>query len=374
MQYDFILRGGRVMDPANGLDEVTDIAVADGRIAAVGDITGNGHVREWDVRGCMVTPGLIDIHGHVIPLSTFGVHADSVCFPYGVTGIADGGGCGAARYETARPALAFLRSGVKVFLNVAATGLDTFDEDITPEHIPEAQIMQLFRKYPEELAGLKIRVGRETTKGQGLRPLAAACSLGAKLQKPVMVHCTNPEEPMSVLLGILQTGDIATHVYHGDGHTIACEDGLSAALDAKKRGVIFDSGDANGFHFSFEVFRKALELGLTPDVISTDMTRDYIMNTHTHVLPSVMARMEAFGLSRMEVLRAVTCTPAKILGFADGTGTLTPGARADIAVWRDIPVDKTNYDRFGGSVTIRHLPSCVLTLLAGQPVWRAVDF
>jgi N-acyl-D-aspartate/D-glutamate deacylase len=67
--WDLVLRGGRVIDPESGLDALRDVAIAAGRIAAVGTgLTtrgGRGHV---DVAGQVVTAGFIDLHSHVSDL------------------------------------------------------------------------------------------------------------------------------------------------------------------------------------------------------------------------------------------------------------------------------------------------------------------
>jgi dihydroorotase len=60
-----LIRGGRVIDPAQNLDTVTDVLIQDGKIAEIGDgIGGPPGTKEIDARGKIVTPGLIDVHVH----------------------------------------------------------------------------------------------------------------------------------------------------------------------------------------------------------------------------------------------------------------------------------------------------------------------
>ena len=65
--FDLVLRGGHVIDPANGRDGVADVAIAGAKIARVGPDLDAGGAREVDASGLYVTPGLIDIHVHVYP-------------------------------------------------------------------------------------------------------------------------------------------------------------------------------------------------------------------------------------------------------------------------------------------------------------------
>lgn len=63
MKYDVVLKGGYLFDPKNGVKEVMDIAIQDGKVA---DLSKNlSGKKEWDVSGKMIFPGVIDMHVHV---------------------------------------------------------------------------------------------------------------------------------------------------------------------------------------------------------------------------------------------------------------------------------------------------------------------
>ena len=80
-KYDLVLRGGRVICPASGIDGVRDVAIRDCRIAAVAEtILQSSATETIDVSGKLVLPGLIDTHGHVYQYVTgrFGLNPDMV--------------------------------------------------------------------------------------------------------------------------------------------------------------------------------------------------------------------------------------------------------------------------------------------------------
>ena len=60
-----LIRGGRVIDPANGVDKVADVLIADGKIAAVGENLTDAEAKVYDAAGKVVAPGFIDMHCHL---------------------------------------------------------------------------------------------------------------------------------------------------------------------------------------------------------------------------------------------------------------------------------------------------------------------
>src|SRR6204780_3565021 len=93
--FDLILRGGRVICPASGIDGVKDVGVRDGTIAAIEDHIIESAARQVvDVGGKLVLPGLIDTHAHVYQYVSgrFGLNPDMVGVRSGVTTVIDQGG------------------------------------------------------------------------------------------------------------------------------------------------------------------------------------------------------------------------------------------------------------------------------------------
>ena len=93
MKYDLLLKGGTVIDAAQGLNTVCDVAITDGTIAAIEtDIPERTATQTVSVKDKYVTPGLIDIHTHVYyGVTTWGIRADAVCPTAGTTTVVDAG-------------------------------------------------------------------------------------------------------------------------------------------------------------------------------------------------------------------------------------------------------------------------------------------
>ena len=106
---DIVLRGGRVIDPASGFDGIADVVVpGDGIVAAIGPELAAGHpdAEVVDCAGLLVTPGLIDLHVHVMAgLGDFCVEADQVGVGQGVPVVVDGGTSGVATFDISRRAI-----------------------------------------------------------------------------------------------------------------------------------------------------------------------------------------------------------------------------------------------------------------------------
>jgi predicted amidohydrolase len=373
---DLVIRNGRVLDPANKRDEKADLAIDGGKIVDVAKDLESRH--SIDASGYLVCPGLIDFHMHLSPLAEIGVGGELACFPAGVTSAVDCGSSGAATYEGYRPALLSSRLTARAFLHVCSAGLATgqYHENPDPLYWDRNKIKRLFERYPNELIGLKVRMGREIVGSLGLSPLREAVKLGEELGVPVMVHCSNPPSRMSELLSLLRKGDIITHAFQDQGDSILDEAGKvsEAAREARSRGVIFDVANAN-IHFSFAVARQALSENFLPDTISTDLTtRSLYRRPAVFNLAFVLSKYLNLGMSLDQTIACATSNPARVLGWSGGAGQLSRGANADVAIFKLMEKETEFGDRKGEIVKGKFLLKPMLTIKRGEIVYRDFEF
>lgn len=380
-RYELVLKGGHVIDPRNKRDGLFDIAVRQGRVAAVGpNLSGE---REIDVSGLYVTPGLIDLHVHVfyntaIPDAWAGdnsVQPDAFSFRTGVTTMVDAGSSGWRNFEAFRTTVIDrARTRVLAFINIAGYGM--ISDMVEQGDFDPAQVARLAKKHADVVVGVKTAHYRKPD----WEAVDRAVEAGELSGLPVMVDFGYflPERPFYRLVTErLRPGDIATHMFRAPVPWVDSSGKLYGYLgEARGRGVRFDVGHGGG-SFVFRNAAPAIARGFFPDSISTDLHTGS-MNAAMIDMPTTMSKMLALGMPLAEVIRASTSTPAEMIRRSD-LGHLSEGAPADIAVWN---LQKGRFrfaDAAGGAVSGDARLFCELTLKAGQIVWdwnarAAVDY
>lgn len=379
-----LIKGGKVIDPLNNIEQIADILVDGSRIALVGKTEPLPTDNVVNASGCYVVPGLIDHHCHIYPMAEIGIPAEAVCFASGVTTAVDAGSTGAATYAMYRPFIQMSKLAIRPYLNVCSVGLATLPsplEDVDPSHFNEDRIMECFERYGSELLGLKLRTSAPIVKELGYEPLRATVKLAEKLGVSVMVHCTNPPGEMDELVDILRPGDIMTHTYMNTGSTIIDDNGKvkSSVRRARERGVLFEVADAR-VHFGMNVAEAAIADGFLPDILATDLVR-----LSMHLRPTCfnlamqIAKYHELGIPFKKCIEMCTVAPARHMGILDKAGSLTVGHPADIAVLRPVEMENVFGDRVPGNpqqlTRTGHLVfQPVLTLKNGDMVYRDITF
>ena len=374
-RYDVLLKGGTVLDPAAALNARRDVAIADGRVAALApDLPADAAAHVYNVSSLIVTPGLIDYHLHAFWGGTYiGLDADRYCLPRGVTTVVDGGSAGAYNFLAFRRlAVEPARTRVLCFLNLSSIGQvnNRVGELEDLRHVDAEATARCVQENRDVILGLKVRLSRSAVGANGLQPLKMARELADRLAVPIMVHISETDAPLPDILALLRRGDVVTHALTARAHGILDEHGqvLPAVKEAVARGIILDSAMGR-MHLSYAVARAALAAGVLPDAISTDATI-FGAQGIVHDLPSVMSRFMALGLSLEQVLARTTANPARLLGRQAEIGTLATGACADVAAFAIEEGEFAYPDNFDEVITARQrlVPRLVLRAGAEIPV------
>ncbi|MEN3609748.1 amidohydrolase/deacetylase family metallohydrolase [Plantactinospora sp. ZYX-F-223] len=330
--WDLLLTGGDLLDPGTGRAGRHDVAVRDGRIAAVAPVLPRERAAELvELAGRLITPGLVDLHTHVHAGATYwGIDPDPVAWRSGVTTWVDAGSAGAYGFAAFAAASARYTVRVPALLNISAVGLVApVGESRELANCDVELAVATVRAHRDSIVGIKVRMDRHNVGTHGLAPLRRAVEAAQACGLPVMVHIGAAPPTVAQLLPLLRPGDLITHCASG---IAAGPDGFDpAAKEAYQAGVRFDLGHGSG-GFAFDVLEAQLAAGMPPHAVSTDL---HSRSLHGPVfdLPTTMAKMLAVGMSLPQVVAAATVGPARALGLPDGIGTLAVGAPADIAVF-----------------------------------------
>jgi len=377
MTIEIALRGGRVIDPATGVDAVKDIFIADGRILD-GPPDGSAQAKlTIDASGCIVTPGLLDMHVHIYNHGTDSGFAPDMLLPMGVTTTVDGGSTGVDNFGAfARTILSWGVPRCYSLLNASPVGIPTehWPECIDSKFFSLARSRELMEEFPGLIKGIKIRMSDYIAGDLKLKPLEAAIVLAENLGLPLAVHTTGPPCSAEELVSLLRPGDIYAHCFNPKGSTIFDQNSKikPAFHKARERGVIFDSSSAR-IHSAFPMIKSALEQGFFPDVLSTDLINASLYHPFLYGLPYVMTYYMAMGMDLPSAVRCATSAPAKVMGITDA-GSLAPGSRADVAVFRMENYPLVAKDFFGNTAQIDQWLVPQLTMLKGRIVFRQMLF
>jgi dihydroorotase len=336
---DLILKGGRVIDPANGRDGVADIGFGDGKVAAVGadlPLQGSDSI---DARGLIVVPGLIDLHTHVYWGGTsLGVDAAQVAQHSGTTTFVDAGSAGPGNFHGFRRHV-IEPSPLRIlpYLNVSFPGIFAFSATVMVGEAADLRLIEprecvrVINANRDLIVGVKVRVGRGAGGNSGTAPLDMALEVAEEVGLPVMAHLDHPPPSRLEVLSRLRRGDVITHCFRPFPNAPVQADGRirEEVVEARRRGVVFDIGHGGG-SFGFRTAEHMLEAGFLPDVISSDVHALSINGPAFDQLVT-MAKFLALGVDLGAVVRASTAAPARALGRGD-LGHLAVGAVGDATI------------------------------------------
>jgi dihydroorotase len=391
-EIDLLIKGGHVIDAKNKINGKMDVAVKDGKILRVAaDIPASSAKKTINVNGLYVTPGFLDIHGHVfhgtepdnyLSNSQDALPPDGFTFRAGVTTVADAGGAGWKNIDLFRKNVVDKsKTRVLAFMNIVGGGMrgvETFEQDKT-DMDPKLTAASA-KKNKDIVIGIKIAhyIGHDWD------PTDFAVAAGKIAEIPVMVDFGKALPPLpleDLLLKHLRPGDILTHAYRYDQefdksgkmieHKQAIVDVNTKKLkpyvwEARKRGVIFDVGHGGG-SFNWSQAVPAMEQGFHPDVLSSDLHTGS-MNAGFKDMANLASKFLVLGMPLADVVAASTWNPAKVIQRPE-LGHLSVGSEADIAVFRLREGDFGYIDASGMAIRGKQKLEAELTLRNGRVVW-----
>ena len=378
--YDILIKGGHIIDPVNNIDQVMDLAIKGNKIAAIEkEISANQAKKVVDASGLIVSPGLIDMHTHnfygtvhnrYLANSFSAVPPDGFTFRSGVTTVVDAGSPGWRNFELYKSQIIDpSKTRVLCFLNIVGAGMSGGHREQHIDDMNPKMTAMVAKQNKDHVVGVKLAhfMGYDWT------PTELAVEAGKIGSIPVMIDFggSNPELPLDKLfLEKLRAGDIFTHAYaHVNGRTpIVAENGKvrDYIFKAQKRGIVFDVGHGGG-SFLFEQAVPAIQQGLKPDVISTDLHTGS-MNGGMKNINNVMSKFLNMGLSIQEVIAATTSQPAKYIQRKD-LGHLSVGGLADVTLLNIRKGDFGFIDTRGKRMKGNQKLECELTLRDGKVVY-----
>ena len=380
--YNIVIKGGHVIDPANNLDGIMDVAVRDGKVAMVArDIDASSAIQVVDASGLYVTPGLIDIHVHVFNGPYVDqqymngpnpVPPDGFTFRVGVTTVVDAGCSGWRTFpDFKRQTIDIAQTRVLAFLNIVGEGMrgGPFEQnlkDMDPKLTADFAL-----KHKDDIVGIKLA----HYEGHDWTPVKRAEEAGRLANIPIMIDLGGARPALSLdtlFMQICRPGDIFTHCFAQLGASreslVDAKTGKVKQLtwDAHKKGMIYDVG-YGGISFAFSQAIPAVKSGLYPDAISTDLHVGS-MNGAMKDMLTTMSKFLAIGMDLKSVITASTWKPAQIINRKE-LGNLSEGSEADIAI---LGIRKGKFGLFdytGYKIETDKKLECEMTIRAGKIVY-----
>ncbi len=343
--YDVVLRKGEVVDPSQEIHKVASVAIESGKIAEVADDISESKAKKViPAEGKIITPGLIDIHCHPgAGVSWIGVSADDVGLNMGVTLLGDGGTSGWANFQAFRSLVVEkAKTDVLCFLNLASTGLATLPEIWSEKDLDIPRMAEVIASNREIIRGIKLRCIQALEQSMGIKAVEMAKKIAADSRLPLMIHVGETrkrtdnlkmDEFSRAAAALLERGDILSHYLTWEPGGLILKDGTiyPELLAARKRGVVLDS--CHGLnHFSFTIARHALNAGMIPDVVSTDLATTSLPAAQSLVV--AMSKFLNMGVSLDQVIQMATINPARAIGEEGRRGSLKPGMPADLTMMK----------------------------------------
>ena len=378
-EYDLLIKNGTLIDTKSEINKKMDVAILNGKIAEIANSISDKKAKTViDANGMLVTPGLLDIHGHVFygtdenSMYSGGMSSvapDNFTFRTGVTTIVDAGSSGWRNFHIfKKQTINNSKTRVLAFLNIVGSGMKggVVEQDVNDM---DPKLTAKTVKSNPEIVGVKLA----HYEGYEWEPLERAVEAGVMANVPVMVDFGGSKPALSLqtlFLEKLRPGDIFTHAYASlnSRGKVVDDNGKVApfVFEAQKKGIVFDVGHGGG-SFAFEQAVPAMNQGFKPNSISTDLHIGS-MNGGMKDLLNIMSKFLNMNMALPELIASVTWNPAQYIHRPE-LGHLEVGAIADVAV---LSIRQGHFgfmDTKGVKITGNQKLECELTIKDGEVVY-----
>ncbi|MCE6989463.1 amidohydrolase/deacetylase family metallohydrolase [Dyadobacter sp. CY323] len=381
--YHILIKGGTVIDPKNNLNQVMDVGIFEGKIKKVAkDIDPKEARQVVDAKGMYVTPGLIDIHGHVfhgtqvnhyLSNGLVALPPDGFTFRVGVTTIVDAGGAGWDSFQEFKNNVIFnSKTRVLSFLNIVGQGMRGGNWEQDTSDMDPVMAASVALKNKNDVVGFKVA----HFMGNDWKPVDNAVKAGKLAKMPVMVDFGGSTPPLpleDLFMKHLRPGDIFTHAYtllEGNVRETIVDESTQKvkpfAIEARKKGIVFDVG-YGGASFNYSQAIPAIKAGFYPTTISTDLHTGS-MNGSMKDMLSIMSKFYVMGMDLPSVIKASTWEPAKVI-HRENLGHISENAIADVAIFSMRKGNFGFYDKTGFKMEGKEKLECELTVMGGKIVY-----
>ena len=382
--YSIVIKGGLVIDPKNGINEVMDIAIQDGKIASVAkNINATGAAQVINAKGLIVAPGLIDIHGHVfagtqpdryLSDGNGALMPDGYTFRVGVTTIVDCGGAGWKNFPVFKKnVIDVSQTRVLSFLNIVGEGMRGGAYEQDARDMDAKMAAYVAKQNKKDIVGFKV-AHFENAEWIPVDNAVAAGKLAGDIPVIVDFGGDDSHAPLSIeelFFKHLRPGDIYTHTFTELQRRDPIVDFKTRQLkpfikNAQARGIVFDVG-FGGASFAFDQALPAIKAGFYPNTISTDLHTGSMNNAMKDML-NVMSVFMTMGMEVPAIIKASTWAPAQTIKREE-LGNLSVGSVADVAILGIREGNFGFFDRIGHKETGTKKFECQATIRNGKMVY-----
>ena len=323
-------------------------------------LISNNEPDEFKVIDCnnsFLSPGWSDLHVHIwYGGSDVSIRANEAGFKRGVTTLVDAGSAGEATFHGLKEyVIDRQRETIKAFINIGSIGLvacNRIPELIDERFIDIDRTLKVIEENRDIICGIKVRASGVIVGSWGITPVQIARKVAEIANLPMMVHIGEPPPTLNQIFDLLRPGDVVTHCFNGK-HPGSISDSPQIFANAKRlaeEGVFMDVGHGAA-SYNFEVAKEAINNGLKPYSISTDL-HGWNLHGPVYDLATTVSKLYAAGLSLEECVNAITYNPRNFLAL-DNAASLAAGSKADFTVFNVNDCDELVSDSQGNNITLK---------------------